>query len=207
MKSETNYTIFGIASALVLAACGSSGSTSSPTRISAETTEHSPLHSSEAEGHDLHERPVVEPELVLVEPSLVADLMRVEMAAYQRARPVFEEQCGGCHVPDPTRKKIKKAVAHFSMASYPFHGHHQGELGQAIRVVIGGAGTPATMPKDDPGSMKGDDLKVLLAWADAFDAAREAGVGYHATNIEQAERDTKKHKHGDAHQDGKKHEH
>tara|TARA_R110002096_G_scaffold436100_2_gene667793 strand:+ start:45369 stop:46091 length:723 start_codon:yes stop_codon:yes gene_type:complete len=112
---------------------------------------------------------------------LPVDLMAMEMAAYERAKPIFEEQCAACHTPDPSRKKPKKGVSHFSMAGYPFDGHHKTELGQSIRAAIGGTDKPATMPQDDPGSIEGADLDALLAWSDAFDAAASAKVGYHAS--------------------------
>jgi len=112
---------------------------------------------------------------------LPVDLMAAEMAAYERAKPIFEEQCAACHTPDPSRKKPKKGVSHFSMAGYPFDGHHKTKLGQSIRIAIGGTDKPATMPQDDPGSIEGADLDALLAWSDAFDAAASANVGYHAS--------------------------
>tara|TARA_R110002096_G_scaffold436086_1_gene667141 strand:- start:26814 stop:27146 length:333 start_codon:yes stop_codon:yes gene_type:complete len=79
-----------------------------------------------------------------------------------------------------SQKKLKKAVKHVSMGSYPFAGHHQTELGKTIRNSLGASGSPATMPASDPGSVQGEELRLVLAWADAFDAAAAAGVGYHA---------------------------
>lgn len=62
------------------------------------------------------------------------------------------------------------------MTSYPFRGHHADDIGASIRRVLGGSGKKATMPKDGPGSVQGDDLALVLAWADAFDRAKSAGA-------------------------------
>ncbi len=219
MKSKTTYICNVFACAITLAACGSAGpaAAKSPTEVPTGTAEHQ--LPEEGKEHTSTEVPLVEQDMVepvSVKPAISEDFLAVEVAAYQSARLVFEEECGGCHTPDSTRKKPKKAVAHFSMGSYPFAGHHQSELGRSIRMAIGGTGKPATMPKDAPGSLAGEDLKVLLAWADAFDMAAEAGVGYHAGN-ERTDDDMKeaskhehkasKHKHKATHRHGKKHEH
>ncbi len=173
MKTEISYKFVGLLSALALAACGSSSTpaeapTPDPVDPVAAPTETPPV-------------PVPVPVPVPEPPTapVVLDLMAVEMAAYESAKPVFEEQCAGCHTADAKRKKQKKGVGHFSMGSYPFDGHHRTKLGQSIRVAIGATDKAATMPQDDPGSLEGADLAALVAWADAFDAAAEAGVGYH----------------------------
>lgn len=57
------------------------------------------------------------------------------------------------------------------MDHYPFGGHHAAEITAAIRNVLGVSGKPATMPRDNPGAVKGDDLRLILAWADAYDRA------------------------------------
>lgn len=37
------------------------------------------------------------------------------------------------------------------------------------------------MPKDKPGAVEGDELALIAAWADAYDAAEDAGAhGEHA---------------------------
>jgi hypothetical protein len=91
-----------------------------------------------------------------------------EKAAYDRAEPVFAKFCFACHS-TKTGHKNEKALEHMNMDAYPFGGHHAQEAGSAIREVLGGTGKPPTMPDDDPGAVKGDDLKVVLAWADEFD--------------------------------------
>ena len=61
-----------------------------------------------------------------------------------------------------------------SMDGYPLGGHHAGGAGGAVRKVLGGGGGRPTMPSDDPRVVTGDDLARILAWADAYDAARQA---------------------------------
>jgi mono/diheme cytochrome c family protein len=99
-----------------------------------------------------------------------ANLDAEEVAAYARARPVFEAYCASCHShrgdsSDP------KALAHFSMDSYPLGGHHAAEIGGAIREVLGANGSKPTMPEDSPGAVKGPELELVLAWAEAFERA------------------------------------
>jgi hypothetical protein len=62
------------------------------------------------------------------------------------------------------------------MTSYPLGGHHADDIGTSVRRALGTAGAKATMPKTDPGAVKGDELALVLAWADAFDRAKKAGV-------------------------------
>lgn len=94
-----------------------------------------------------------------------------EEAAFAAAKPAFERHCFRCHTTSG-RKTKHKALDHITMDGYPFGGHHTGEAGQAIRKVLGidGARKP-TMPSDDRGAVKGDDLAKIVAWADAFDRA------------------------------------
>ena len=99
-----------------------------------------------------------------------------EQAAYDRARPIFDRFCSSCH----TRRDgggDDQALEHLDMTSYPFGGHHAAEAGAAIREALGATAKPATMPHNDPGALKGPDLALVLAWADAFDAAHPAAAG------------------------------
>jgi hypothetical protein len=91
-----------------------------------------------------------------------------EAAAYQAARPVFVQHCLECH--DGRRGKAE-AARHLRMDSYPFEGHHAATAGAAIRDPLGLDGGTPTMPKGDPGSVPSDQLELVAAWADAFDAA------------------------------------
>ncbi|MCC6968679.1 MAG: hypothetical protein IT434_00515 [Phycisphaerales bacterium] len=94
-----------------------------------------------------------------------------EQEAYERARPVFERYCASCH----TRGAGKRAaLRHFTMDRYPFGGHHADQISSTIREVLGADGQPATMPKDRPGAVQGDELRIVLDWAEAFDRAHAA---------------------------------
>ena len=94
-----------------------------------------------------------------------------ELAAYEAAKPVFERHCFRCHT-TAGKKAKRKALEHLAMDDYPFGGHHAGEASTVIRKVLGvGGKAKATMPSDDPGAVAGDELKRIVAWADAFDRA------------------------------------
>lgn len=94
-----------------------------------------------------------------------------EQEAYERARPVFERYCASCHTSGAGNRA---ALRHFTMDRYPFGGHHADQISSTIRDVLGADGQPATMPKDRPGAVQGDDLRAILDWADAFDRAHAA---------------------------------
>jgi len=70
-------------------------------------------------------------------------------------------------------------LEHFSMDGYPFGGHHASEVGSVVREALGAAGKPAVMPKDHPGAVMGDDLALVLVWADAFDHHHGGGHAHH----------------------------
>jgi len=137
-----------------------------------------------------------------VTPVAPPDLLALEMSAYEAAKGVFDAQCADCHTTKQDSKP-SKGSKHFAMGSYPFTGHHAHELTATIRKSLGQSGTPATMPKDDPGSLSSQELGVVLAWADAFDAAAAANLGHHANQDDSA------HKHGGKHKatPAKKHKH
>lgn len=61
------------------------------------------------------------------------------------------------------------------MDGYPFAGHHAAMMSATIREVLGAAGSEPTMPRDKPGAVKGDELKLVLAWAAAYDRAHSGG--------------------------------
>jgi hypothetical protein len=91
-------------------------------------------------------------------------------AAYERARPVFEKYCTKCHTTGGTQSK-KAALQHFTMDQYPFGGHHASAVAASIREVLGAGGEEPSMPRDEPGAVQGEELALVLAWADAFDRA------------------------------------
>lgn len=103
-------------------------------------------------------------------------ILTAEKAAYDRARPVFDRHCARCHTSAGDHRQQKKALPHFSMDAYPFGGHHATELAETIRQVLGATGEDATMPEDDPGSVQGEELAIILAWADAFERSHAAGL-------------------------------
>ena len=134
--------------------------------------------------HAGHDAPAPSPE-----PEQSAEaLLAAEQDAYQRARPVFDQYCARCH--SSAGKKARKAtLKHFSMDTYPFGGHHETEMGEEIREVLGVAGKRATMPPDQRGIVQGDELALIVAWSEAFDKSHAAGL----------------HQHGDAHGAGHQH--
>ena len=91
-----------------------------------------------------------------------------EMAAFAKAKPIFEKYCAKCHT-EASGKRA--ALKHFVMDSYPFGGHHADSMPATIRNVLGQSGKQATMPKGKPGVVVGDELKLILEWADATERA------------------------------------
>src|SRR3954451_12508897 len=65
-----------------------------------------------------------------------ADLLAAELAAYEQAKPVFERECKGCHVPG-AKDATDKSIVHFDMSTYPFGGHHGFLIYKDIRRVLG----------------------------------------------------------------------
>ena len=104
-----------------------------------------------------------------------ADLLAAEQTAYDKAKPVFGKYCASCHSKDSKKAKAK-TLGHFDMTSYPFGGHHAMEVSAEVRKVLGIGGGKATMPLDNPGAVQGEELALVAAWADAFDAAHAGGA-------------------------------
>jgi mono/diheme cytochrome c family protein len=104
-----------------------------------------------------------------------ADLLAAEMKAYENARPVFGTYCASCHAQGGKNASAKK-LGHFDMTTYPFGGHHAGEMSATMRTVLGIGGGKPTMPKGKPGVLTPDELAIVAAWADAFDAAHAGGA-------------------------------
>lgn len=91
-----------------------------------------------------------------------------ELAAFENAKPVFEKHCARCHTESSGKRS---ALKHFVMDAYPFGGHHATSMPATIRKVLGQSGKRATMPKDKPGVVSGEELKLILEWADAAERA------------------------------------
>ena len=104
-----------------------------------------------------------------------ADLLAAEMTAYEKAKPVFDKYCAKCHSKHGGKQSISKRE-HFDMTSYPFGGHHAMEVHDEIREVLGLTGKKPTMPADKKGAVKGAELALVKAWADAFEASHEGGA-------------------------------
>jgi hypothetical protein len=102
-------------------------------------------------------------------------LRDAEADAFAKAKPVFDEFCSACHL-QGERNATQKKLDAFDMTSYPFTGEHAGEMAAEIREVLGIGGGKATMPKNKPGAVQGEDLEAIAAWADTFDASHEGGA-------------------------------
>ena len=105
-------------------------------------------------------------------------LAAAETAAYEKAKPVFDKWCASCHSKDG-KKWTEKKLEHFDMTTYPFGGHHAAEIGGEVKEALGLTGKKPTMPKDKKGAVQGEELALIKAWADAFDAAHPGGHGGH----------------------------
>jgi hypothetical protein len=104
-----------------------------------------------------------------------AALLAAETAAFEKAKPVFDKFCARCHVKGAKAATAKK-LEHFDMTTYPFGGEHASEMSKEMREVLAIGGGKPTMPFDKRGAVKGNDLALIAAWADAFDAAHRAGA-------------------------------
>lgn len=163
---------------LLVASCGGAPSPAPATPVEAAPSPEAPAPA-----------PVVAPEVPAppaptVDPAPAATpapalspteaLLTTEREAYDRARPVFDKYCTKCHTKGGDKAK-PKTLHHFDMTTYPFGGHHAAEVATSVRKVLG-VGGKKTMPKDDPGVVEGEELALILAWADAFDRAHAGGA-------------------------------
>lgn len=194
--------------AVAVAACG--GSSSKPATTPTAGPASTERVSADDDGHAAHhhdDTPPGDGDASQAEPpaptgddaaAMKARLIAQETAAFEQAKPVFDKFCAGCHVQDGRGAK-KKTLEHFDMTRYPFGGHHADEITASIRKTLGIGGGKPTMPKNKPGSVPADQVALIAAWADAFDASHAAGahegMGHH-------------HEHGDHdddHDDGDHH--
>ena len=162
----------------VLAACsGGSGSSKPTAPVNPDPVPMTePAHDHADGGHDHPTQPTKpDPDPAKDLAKVKAELLAAETAAYEKAKPVFEANCARCHTKSGKMTGEKKRD-HFDMTTYPFSGHHAMELGKQIRKSLGIDGSKPTMPFDKKGSVKGDDLKLIASWADAFDAAHAGGA-------------------------------
>ena len=104
-----------------------------------------------------------------------ADLLAAETAAFEKAKPVFDKHCARCHVKGQKLANAKK-LKELDMTSYPFGGEHAADIGAELREPLGVGGGKVTMPADKKGSVKGDELALIVAWSEAFDASHKGGA-------------------------------
>ena len=161
---------------LAAAACGGGGS--KPAATPAQPAEPMPTPTETTAKTEpappAETQPAPPPEPAKPDPeALKKEAMDAETAAFEKAKPVFEGFCKSCHVKGQKNASAKK-LGEFDMTTYPFGGEHK--TAKDIRKVLGIGGGKATMPKTKPGSVKGDDLAAITAWADAYDAAEAAGA-------------------------------
>jgi hypothetical protein len=116
-----------------------------------------------------------EPDASVAAETPPVDLLAAENAAYEAARPVFTKFCDECHNQSGAKAEPDR-LGHFDDTSYPFGGHHVTTMGPTIRHVLGLDGSEPEMPKNMPGAVKGDDLALIAAWADAWQAADDANL-------------------------------
>ena len=116
--------------------------------------------------------------LVVLVGTAAADPAADEQAAYEKAKPVFTKYCASCHTKGGA-KAIAKKLDHFDMTTYPFGGHHATTIAATMRKVLAIKGGKPTMPSDKKGAVKGDELALIAAWCDAFDAAHKANSTHH----------------------------
>jgi hypothetical protein len=164
---------------LTLAACG--GGSSKPTMTSIANADPVPMMEPPREDPTAKAPPDDPAPVDPPKPDpakIKAYLLAVEMAAYENAKPVFEANCARCHSKGGKLATDKKR-AHFDTTSYPFAGHHAMELGTTVRKVLGIDGSKPTMPADKKGAVKGEELALIAAWADAFDASHAGGAHEH----------------------------
>jgi mono/diheme cytochrome c family protein len=156
--------------AIVVAACGGS---SKPAPTTSPPVDPVPMKESVAAEPA---EPVKPAEPAAPDPAKIkAELLAAETAAFEKAKPVFDKHCAKCHTKGGNLATAKK-LDHFDMTSYPFGGHHAMEISSEIRKSLAIGGGKATMPFDKKGAVKGDELALIAAWADAFDASHKGGA-------------------------------
>jgi cytochrome c553 len=163
---------------IVLFACACSGSSKStmpttPTPDPVPMTEEPP---SEPANPVDPVKPVEPAQPAAPDPAKIkADLLAAEQAAFDNAKPVFDKWCAKCHSKDGKSTSAKKRE-HFDMTTYPFGGHHAMEISGEIRKTLGLTGKKPTMPADKKGAVQGEELELIKAWADSFDASHKGGA-------------------------------
>ncbi|MDQ3340518.1 MAG: hypothetical protein M4D80_35620 [Myxococcota bacterium] len=157
---------------LAAAACGGGGSKAKP-ETTPTPTEPTPVAKTETPPAE-ETKPTTPVEEPKPDPeAMKKEALATETAAYEKAKPVFETACKSCHFKGQKNASAKK-LAELDITTYPFAGKHA--TAKDVRTVLAIGGGKPTMPKNKPGSVKGDDLAAIAAWADAWDAAEAAGA-------------------------------
>lgn len=172
----------GLLAVAVLIACGSKPAPGPERAREATAAEPTAAPGMAADPHAGHEgaepTPSAEPPTAPTPPdaaTVKADLLAAELAAFEAAKPVFDKNCARCHQAGGAKAK-PKMLKHFDITAYPFGGHHADEASKTVRKVLGIGGGKPTMPADKKGTVQGDDLALIAAWADAFDKAHAGGA-------------------------------
>lgn len=174
-------TRFTLCFALLTAACGGSSSTpdTTPTSEAPVATPVEPADdgdSTPTAGDDGTSAAAGSAAPAGPDPATVkAGLLAAELAAYERAKPVFDKWCARCHAQGGKSANAEKRE-HFDMTTYPFGGEHADEIGEEIREVLGLDDDKPSMPPDKKGAVKGAELALIKAWSEAFDASVSGGA-------------------------------
>mgnify|MGYP000996596683 CR=1 FL=1 len=133
--------------------------------------DESAAHHHEGDGpHELPKDPLPPPVA-----TAAALTLQAEVAAYDKAKPIFIANCSRCHTQGAV-KASAKSLSHFDMSTYPLQGHHASTIGETIAAVLGQNSKPATMPKDKRGTVQGADLALIMTWTTAWQNAEKAGA-------------------------------
>jgi hypothetical protein len=158
-------------SLITLAACGSTPPATSPVHTGGDE----PPVAATADAGVIAVAPAPDAEPAPDPAQIKADLLAGEQQAYESARPVFERYCADCHA-DGGKGAKPKTLEHFDMTRYPFGGHHVATLGPTIQHVLGIDGSKPSMPRNKKGAVQGDDLALVKAWTEAWQAADDGGA-------------------------------
>jgi type IV secretory pathway VirB10-like protein len=168
--------------AVLVAAAACGGSSPPP---AAPATEPTPATEPVAPAEPAPVEPAAPPEPVAPAPpppppapdpaQIKAELRATELAAFESAKPVFDKWCAKCHSKTGKATSAKKREE-FDMTSYPFGGEHAKEIGEEVLEVLGLTGKKPSMPADKKGAVKGAELELMKAWAEAFEASRKGGA-------------------------------
>lgn len=162
---------------LVLVACGG-GASQAPAPDPIAPPPAAPAPASAPAPIATPARPAPAPPAPPAPAPVTADALRTaELAAFERAKPVFDKWCARCHAEGGRATSAKKR-SHFDMTRYPFGGHHAADIADEVREVLGLTGEKPTMPPNKKGAVRGDELALIQAWADAFDAAHATGAAH-----------------------------